>query len=70
MRPVCYIPPRLATRAVPEAVARFRSSYHVPDDHEPIGAVAIGYDAEAEKRGLRSKRRNVEDLVHYGRRQG
>jgi nitroreductase len=55
---------------VPEAVARFRSSFAVPDDHEPIGAIAIGHDAEAEKRDLRSKRRNVEDLVHYGRWQG
>jgi nitroreductase len=55
---------------VPEAVARFRSSFEVPDDHEPIGAIAIGCDAEAEKRDLRSKRRNVEDLVHYGRWQG
>ena len=55
---------------VPEAVARFRSSFAVPDDHDPIGAIAIGYDAEAEKRDLRSKRRNVEDLVHYGRWKG
>jgi nitroreductase len=55
---------------VPEAVARFRSSFGVPDDQEPIGAIAIGYDAETEKRDLRSKRRNLDDLVHYGRWKG
>jgi nitroreductase len=55
---------------VPEAVAPFRSEFGVPDDQEPIGAIAIGYDAETEKRDLRSRRRNMDDLVHYGRWQG
>ena len=31
---------------VPEAVPQFRAAFGVPDDHEPIGAIAIGYDAE------------------------
>jgi nitroreductase len=34
---------------------------------EPIGAIAIGYDAETEKRDLRARRRPLADLVHYGR---
>lgn len=55
---------------VPQAVARFRSVFEVPDDHEPIGAIAIGYDGETEKRDLRSRRRNLDDLVHYGRWRG
>jgi nitroreductase len=55
---------------VPQAVARFRSAFEVPDDHEPIGAIAIGYDGETEKRDLRSRRRNLDDLVHYGRWRG
>ncbi|HEX4290841.1 MAG TPA: nitroreductase family protein [Trebonia sp.] len=55
---------------VPGAVARFRSAFAVPDDHEPIGAIAIGYDGESEKRDLRSRRRNLDDLVHYGRWKG
>jgi nitroreductase len=55
---------------VPQAVARFRSAFQVPDDHEPIGAIAIGYDGETEKRNLRSRRRNLDDLVHYGRWKG
>ena len=52
---------------VPEAVAPFRAAFGVPDDQEPIGAIAIGYDAEAEKRDLRSRRRDLSDVMHYGR---
>src|SRR5580658_8091004 len=52
---------------VPEAVQPFRDAFGVPDDQEPIGAIAIGHDAETEKRDLRSKRRSVEDVLHYGR---
>jgi nitroreductase len=52
---------------VPEQMAPFRSAFGVPDDQEPIGAIAIGYDGEAEKRDLRTKRRRLDDVVHYGR---
>ena len=52
---------------VPEQVQPFRTAFGVPDDYEPIGAIAIGYDAEPEKRDLRSKRRPIDQLVHYGR---
>ena len=52
---------------VPDAVAPFRAAFGVPDDQEPIGAIAIGHDAEAEKRDLRAKRRNLADVMHYGR---
>jgi nitroreductase len=52
---------------VPEAVQPFRDAFGVPDDQEPIGAIAIGHDAEAQKRDLRSKRRSVDDVLHYGR---
>ena len=38
----------------------------VPDDQEPIGAIAIGYDPEAAKRDLRSRRRPLDDVVHHG----
>jgi nitroreductase len=55
---------------VPEAVAPFRAAFGVPDDQEPIGAIAIGHDAEAEKRDLRSRRRNLADVVHHGRWNG
>jgi nitroreductase len=52
---------------VPEAVATFRATFGVPDDQEPIGAIAIGYDAEPAPRDLRSRRRSLDELVHYGR---
>lgn len=52
---------------VPEAVTPFREAFGVPADTEPIGAIAVGYDAEAEKRDLRSRRRDLGDLVHRGR---
>lgn len=52
---------------VPEAVAAFRAKFGVPDDHEPIGAIAIGHDAEDNKRDLRARRRSLDDMVHYGR---
>jgi nitroreductase len=55
---------------VPEAVAPFRAAFGVPDDQEPIGAIAVGQDAETDKRDLRAKRRNLADVTHYGRWNG
>jgi nitroreductase len=55
---------------VPEQVQPFRSAFGVPGDQEPIGAIAIGYDAETEKPDLRVRRRSLDDLVHYGRWDG
>ena len=52
---------------VPEAVQPFRDAFGVPEDQEPIGAIAIGFDAETQKRDLQSKRRSVDDVLHYGR---
>jgi nitroreductase len=52
---------------VPEAVGPFREAFGVPDDHEPIGAIAIGYDAEAAPRDLRGRRRPAAEVIHYGR---
>jgi nitroreductase len=52
---------------VPEAVGPFREAFGVPDDHEPIGAIAIGHNAEAAPRDLRARRRPAQDVIHYGR---
>jgi nitroreductase len=52
---------------VPEAVQPFRDGFGVPADTEPIGAIAIGHDAEPVKRDLRSRRRPLDDVVRYGR---
>jgi len=52
----------------PEDVGPFRELYGVPDDHEPIGAIAIGYSDEPAQSGSPKKRgrRSPEDVVHYG----
>jgi nitroreductase len=52
---------------VPEAVPEFRVAFGVPDDYEPIGAIAIGYDAEPAPRDLRSRRRSTGEMIRYGR---
>ena len=52
---------------VPEAVGPFRAAFGVPDDHEPIGAIAIGHGAEAAARDLRARRRPGGEVIHYGR---
>jgi nitroreductase len=52
---------------VPEDVGPLRDAFGVPADHEPIGAIAIGYDAEPSPRDLRSRRRPLDQMVHYGR---
>jgi nitroreductase len=52
---------------IPPVVPKFRAAFGVPDDHEPIGAVAIGYDAETERTNLRHRRRPLDELVHYDR---
>ena len=51
---------------VPPAVPEFRAAFGVPDDQEPIGAIAIGYDAEPAARDLRSRRRALDEIVRYG----
>jgi nitroreductase len=52
---------------VTEAVPEFRDVFGVPDDYEPIGAIAIGYDAEPAPRDLRSRRRPHGEMIRYGR---
>jgi nitroreductase len=51
---------------VPEAVDPFRAQFGVPADHEPIGAIAIGHDAEPAPRDLSARRRPLTEMVHYG----
>ena len=52
---------------VPEAVGAFREAFGVPEEHEPIGAIAIGHNAEAAPRDLRDRRRPAQDVIHNGR---
>jgi nitroreductase len=52
---------------VPEAVPEFHAAFGVPDEYEPIGAIAIGYDAEPAPRDLRSRRRSSGEMIRFGR---
>jgi nitroreductase len=52
---------------VPEQVQPFRDAFGVPDDHEPIGAIAIGHNAETSIRDLKARRRPASDVMHFGR---
>ncbi|HEY6309444.1 MAG TPA: nitroreductase family protein [Streptosporangiaceae bacterium] len=43
-----------------------RAEFGIPDDHQPIGAIAIGHDAETERADLASRRRPLAEMIHYG----
>jgi nitroreductase len=43
-----------------------RTEFGIPDDHEPIGAIAIGHDAETERTSRASRRRPLAEMIHYG----
>jgi nitroreductase len=51
----------------PEAVGPFGEAFGVPDDHEPIGAIAIGRNAEPAPGDLKDRRRPAQEVIHYGR---
>ena len=51
---------------VPEAVDQVRATFGIPADHEPIGAIAIGYGAETAKPDHSAQRRPLDQMVHYG----
>ena len=52
----------------PQHLDRFRSTFDVPDDYTPIGAIALGYRAPDEPSpSLRRGRRPLEEVVHRGR---
>jgi nitroreductase len=50
----------------PEAADQVRATFAIPADHEPIGAIAIGYDAETSKPDHSAQRRPLEQMIHYG----
>jgi nitroreductase len=54
----------------PDSVTEFRELFGVPEDHEPIGAIAIGHSAEPEPdrpEVFARRRRSSDDVVHRGR---
>lgn len=51
----------------PETIPDFRAEFAVPEDHVPVGVVAIGHpDPAAPKRDLSSRRRPRSEQVHFG----
>ncbi len=53
----------------PEHVDGFRAEFGVPDDHQPIGAIAVGHrtqDTGARGSATRRPRRAAEEVVHRG----
>ncbi len=54
----------------PDSIGPFREAFGVPEDHEPIGAVAIGHSAEPEPTftsAITRRRKSLDDVVHRGR---
>lgn len=52
----------------PSVIPAFRGEFGVPDDHDVVGVVCVGYEAEAApRRDLSSRRRDPRDVVHRGR---
>ena len=53
----------------PDHLAAFRAAFGVPDDHTPIGALAIGYpgDDDEPSPSLKRGHRHPDDVIHRGR---
>lgn len=50
------------------AVPALRAGFGVPEDHYPVGVVAVGHaDPGAARRDLSARRRRAEELIHRGR---
>jgi nitroreductase len=52
---------------MPHAFAPLRDAFGIPSDHDPIGAIAIGYSAETTCPDLSGSRRPLTEMVHYHR---
>jgi nitroreductase len=52
----------------PEQLGSVRAAFDLPDDHDPIGVVALGTPApDRPSPSLRRGRRPLEEIVHWGR---
>ncbi|MEV8372744.1 nitroreductase family protein [Kribbella sp. NPDC056861] len=54
---------------IPAHIERFRTEFGVPEEYQPVGAIAIGYRAEdlpPQKATVADRRRRPEDVIHRG----
>lgn len=52
----------------PQVIPAFRGAFDVPDDHDVVGVVCVGHaDPDVPVRDLRSRRRELSEVVHRGR---
>ncbi|WP_026257310.1 nitroreductase family protein [Actinopolymorpha alba] len=52
----------------PEQIPSFRKAFGVPEDHTPIGVVALGHPApDRRSPSLKRGRRSADEVVHRGR---
>ena len=51
----------------PQQIPAFREAFGVPEDHTPIGAIAVGHPAGGGAAGSPSRRGRRDDVVHRGR---
>ncbi len=51
---------------MPRELGPLRATFNIPADHQPIGAIAIGYGAEADRADLAARRRPLTEMIHYG----
>lgn len=50
-----------------DRIPNYRAAFDVPDQFHPIGAVSIGYPANAPRRDLSSRRKPTDEVIHRGR---
>ncbi|HWC35858.1 MAG TPA: nitroreductase family protein [Mycobacteriales bacterium] len=51
----------------PAVIPAFRTEFGVPEDHDVVGVVCFGHEADdAPRRNLGSRRRDTSDVVHRG----
>jgi nitroreductase len=54
---------------IPAHLARFREEFGIPEEHHPVGAIAIGYRADElapQNPNLEARRRPMDTVIHRG----
>ena len=51
---------------MPHELSRLRTTFGIPAHQKPIGAIAIGYGADADRADIAARRRPLAEMIHYG----